>query len=159
VPADADTARLGERLHAGRDIDAVAEDVVAIDDYVTEIDPDPEPDPALLGHLRLAVNHPALDLDRTAHGINNARKLRQEAVACVLDYPTPVLRDLRIDQLLEVPLQPIVRPLLVRAHQPRVSRDVSGQDRGEAAGLAHSASPAAKRKPDSNSSRCSAFRR
>ena len=36
---------------------------------------------------------------------------------------------------------------------------VSGEDRGEAAGLGHVASPAARRRPDSKSSRCSAFRR
>jgi hypothetical protein len=42
-PRDADPARLRERFQARRDIDAVTEDVVVLDDDVTEVDPDPEP--------------------------------------------------------------------------------------------------------------------
>jgi hypothetical protein len=47
---------------------------------------------------------------------------------------------------------------LVRSHQPRVARHVSGEDRCETAGLAHADSPAARRRPERNSSRCSGFR-
>jgi len=36
---------------------------------------------------------------------------------------------------------------------------IRGQDRGETAGLAHCASPAANRNPDISSSRCSTFHR
>ena len=39
---DANGARLGERLKAGGDVDAIAEDVVAVDDDVAEIDTDPQ---------------------------------------------------------------------------------------------------------------------
>jgi hypothetical protein len=51
-----------------------------------------------------------------------------------------------------------VRALLIRPHQPRIPRHIGGKDRREPTGLAHVSSPAAKRKPDKNSSRCSAFR-
>jgi len=34
---------------------------------------------------------------------------------------------------------------------------IGGEDRGEAAGLAHGSSPAARRRPDTSSSRCSGF--
>ena len=37
--------------------------------------------------------------------------------------------------------------------------ETDGEDRGEAAGSAYVVSPAAKRSPDSNSSRCSGFRK
>ena len=47
-------------------------------------------------------------------------------------------------------------PFLVRPHQPRIPRHIGGEDRGEPAGLAHFASPVAKRRPDRNSSRSSA---
>src|SRR5215471_21334469 len=33
------------------------------DNYVADVDPDAKPDPPLLGHLRLAIDHPTLDLD------------------------------------------------------------------------------------------------
>ena len=39
---DANGARLGESLEAGSDVDAIAKDVVAIDDHVAKIDTDPE---------------------------------------------------------------------------------------------------------------------
>ena len=42
---DADAARLGKHLEARRDIDAIAENVVLLDDHVAEIDADAELDP------------------------------------------------------------------------------------------------------------------
>ena len=44
---DADRAGLGERLEPGGDVDAIAKDVVAVDDHVAEIDADPQLEPAL----------------------------------------------------------------------------------------------------------------
>src|SRR6266851_9107681 len=43
---------------------------------------------------------------------------------------------------------------LVRPHQPRIPRDLSGEDRGETAGLAHSGSPT-RRKAWPNAARIS----
>jgi hypothetical protein len=48
--------------------------------------------------------------------------------------------------------------LLVRPHQPRIPRHIDGRDRGGAAALAHEASPAARRRPERNSSPCSGWR-
>jgi hypothetical protein len=45
----------------------------------------------------------------------------------------PMLLDLRLNELREVRLEPLVRALLIRAHQARVPRHVGGEDRGEAA--------------------------
>jgi len=36
----------------------------------------------------------------------------------------------------------------IRPHQPRIPRHIGGENRGETAGLAHVAPPAAKRRPD-----------
>src|SRR5262249_3210331 len=44
---DADRAGLGERLEPGGDVDAVAKDIVAVDDHVAEIDADPQLQPTL----------------------------------------------------------------------------------------------------------------
>ena len=46
---DDDPVRLTDPLQPGGDIDAIAVDVVAIDDDVAEIDADPERDPRVLG--------------------------------------------------------------------------------------------------------------
>jgi hypothetical protein len=104
------------------------------DDHVAEIDADAELDAPLVGQLRLAVDHPALDLGGATHRVNDACELRQQAVAGVLDDVPPVLLDFRIDQLPEMRLEAFVRALLVGTHQPGISRHIESEDRGEAAG-------------------------
>jgi hypothetical protein len=79
----------------------------------------------------------ALHLDRTAHGIHDTRKLRQKAVAGVLDDPAVMLADLWLDQLSEVRLEPFVRALLIHPHQARIPCHVGGEDGGEAADRGH----------------------
>ena len=49
-----------------------------------------------------------------------------------LDDAAAVLLDLGIDQLAAVPLQRGERAFLVDPHQARVTRDIPGQDRGQA---------------------------
>jgi hypothetical protein len=98
-PRDADPPWLGERFQARRDIHAVAEDVVAVDDDVTEVDPDPEPDPAVLGHTGLAIDHRALHLGGAADRVDDAREFRQHPVAGRLDDAAGMLADLRVDEL------------------------------------------------------------
>ena len=158
-PANADPAGLGERFQARRDIHTVAEDVVFLSDHVAKIDADPKLGALVVWDFRFAVNHSALDLHSAAHGVHNTRKLRQEAIASVLHNPAAVLPDLRIDQFPEVCLEAFVRTFLVRPHQARIARHIGREDRREPAGLAHDASPIARRRPVRNSSRCSAFRK
>jgi hypothetical protein len=69
--------------------------------------------------------------------VHNARKFGQQAIAGILDDPAPVFRDLRIDQLPEVSLQPLMGPLLIGPHQARAPCHVGGEDRGEAADRGH----------------------
>src|SRR5262249_55342258 len=132
--------RLSERFEARCDIHSVSEDVVLLCDHIPEVDPDAESDVPLLGYFRLAVNHPTLHLDRTAHGIHDTRKFREQAVAGVFDDPAVMLADLRIHQLAQMRLEPFVRTFLIGAHQPRVAGNVSGQDRCKTAGRSHGSS-------------------
>ena len=46
---DAQTTRLAERFEARRNVHAVAEDVIAVDDDVADVDPDPKNDPLVFG--------------------------------------------------------------------------------------------------------------
>src|SRR6266699_2301032 len=98
-PGNTDAAGLSERFQARRDIDAVAEDVAALGDNIAEIDADAKPDLPLVGHLRLAVDHPALHLGGAPHRVDDAGKFREQAVAGGLDDAALVLPDLRIEQL------------------------------------------------------------
>jgi hypothetical protein len=98
-PRDAESARLRERFQARCDIDAVTEDVVAVDDDVTEIDPDSEPDPVVLGHTGFAIDHRPLHLGGAADRVDDAREFRQHPVAGRLDDAAGMLADLRVDEL------------------------------------------------------------
>jgi hypothetical protein len=48
-----------------------------------------------------------------------------------------VLADLRLNQLAKMRFEPLVRPLLIRPHQARITGHVGGEDRGEAADRGH----------------------
>ena len=62
-----------------------------LNDHVTEINADAEPDAALFVHVRLTVDHSSLELHGASHGIDHTRKLGQQAVAGVLHDPAAVL--------------------------------------------------------------------
>jgi hypothetical protein len=113
-----------------RDVDPIAKNVIRFGNHVTEVDPDPKGDALVFNRFRIAVSHPALDLDGTPDGVDHAWKFREQTVARVLDHTTAVLLDLRIDQFPEMRLQPLVRALLISAHQTRITGYISGQDRG-----------------------------
>jgi hypothetical protein len=127
-----DRAGLGEGLQSRRDIHTVAEDIVTLCDHVAKIDADAELYAFFRRSCRVALGHSPLHLNRAAHRVHHALELGEEAVSGVLDHPPAVLGDLGVNQLPEVCLQPLVRPLLIRPHQARVSRHVGGADRGEA---------------------------
>src|SRR6516164_6004325 len=152
-PADADPARLGQRFQPRRDIDAVAINIVVVEDDVAEIDPDAELDAPRLPDLGVALGHPLLQLDRTAHRVDDAGKLDQQPVAGGLDDTPPMLFDLGIRDLTADRLQRGERPFLVRPHQPRIAGDIGGKDRGETAGLAHPSGKPALRRPSTYSAR------
>jgi hypothetical protein len=64
-----------------------------------------KPDPSLVGHFGLAVDHPALHLCGAAYRVDDAGEFRQHAVAGGLDDPALVFPDLRIDQFTQMRLE------------------------------------------------------
>ena len=71
----ADSARLGQRLEPRGDIDAVAKDVVAIDDDVADVDADTKIDPLLGRDTGIAFSHASLNVHGAPYRIDNAWKL------------------------------------------------------------------------------------
>ncbi len=67
------------------DVDAVAENIVVVDDDVADMDADAEFDPLILRHGGVLLGHAALDLDRAARRVDGAGELDQHAVAGGLD--------------------------------------------------------------------------
>src|SRR5215472_7452758 len=151
-------AGIGQGFDPCRDVDAVAIEVVAFDDHIAEIDADAQFDAAVRCDTGVMLGHCLLHRDRTAHRIDDAGKFHQYAVAGGLDDAAMVLDDFRVDELMAQRFEALERAFLVRPHQPRIPRDVGGEDRSKTAGLAHASSPTAIRTPDKYSSRCSGFR-
>jgi hypothetical protein len=89
------------------------------------------------------LGHCLLHRDRAAHCIDDAGKLDQQAVTGGLDDAAAMLGDFRIEELTAQRIQAFEGAFLVRPHQPRIPRHISGQDCGEAAGGGHVASPTA----------------
>ena len=133
VRRDADAAGIGQFLKARRDVDAVAVDVVALDDHVAQVDADAERDAPILGYLGVALGHAALDGDRAIDRVDDARELDQRAVAHQLDDAPAVVRDLGVDEFGAVGLQHVERAGLVVAHQARIADDIRAQDSGKPA--------------------------
>jgi len=131
---DTDAAGCGQALQPCGDVDALAEDVVAVGDHVAEVDPDAKAQAALLGEIQIALGHRVLDFAGTAHRVNDAGKFRQHAIAGGLDDTPVMLADFRINELDEMRLDAFVRSFLIRTHQARVAYYIGGEDRGKAAG-------------------------
>jgi len=129
----ADAAGFGQPFQPRGDVDAIAKQIIAVEDHVAEIDPDPELD-APVGHLGgIALRHRPLHRDGTAHRIDDAAELDQHPIAGGLDDPAVMLGDLRIDELAAQRLEAFERALLILPHQPRIPRHIGGKYRGKTA--------------------------
>ena len=89
---EADPARLGQRFEPGGNVDALAEDIAVLDDDVADINAHAKFDAALCRCCGVAGDHLPLQLDRTAHRIDDAGELDKEAVTGRLDDATPDAR-------------------------------------------------------------------
>jgi hypothetical protein len=74
---DEHPAGLGQGLDPCGDVDAVAIEVVALDDDVAEIDADAQFDAIIRRDARVPLGHRLLHRDRTAHRIDDAGKFHQ----------------------------------------------------------------------------------
>jgi len=127
---DADSAGLGQTFEPCSDVDAVAKDILSVDDHVAEIDPDPQLEPAR-GRKRV-VDRPggALHLDGAIERVDDARKIRQQAVTGGADNSAVMRPDQRIDGAAQFAERPM-RPGLVLAHQPAETSHIGVQYGGE----------------------------
>src|SRR5215469_3013257 len=158
-PADADPARLGQSFEPRCDIDSVSVDIAPVFDDVAEIDPHTEFKAAIWRHIGISLCHFALYFNRATHRIDDTGKFEEQAVAGSFDDATVMLLDLGIGQFAPDRLEACKGAFFVLTHQPRVACYIGGEDGGETAALAHVVSPAAKRRPERNSSRCSGLRK
>ena len=97
---DQHAAGLAQLLQPGGDVDAVAEQVVALDHHVAEIDADAEHDAPVGGRLGLALGDRLLDRDGAGDRVDHRAELDDRPVAHQLDDAALVLGEQRVDRLL-----------------------------------------------------------
>jgi hypothetical protein len=102
----ADTAGLRNPLQPRSNIDAIAEDIVVIDDDIADVNADPELDSIFMWHVGILSDYVALNLDRASRRVHGACELNQHTVAGGLDDAAAMLRDFGIDKGFSQRLQP-----------------------------------------------------
>ena len=124
------------------DIDAVAHQVaVAFLDHIAKMDADAELDAALGWQARVALDHPVLHLDGTAHRVHHTAELDEDAIAGAF-YDVPIVhRDGWIDQIAPQCPEPRQRAIFFRARKPAVSDHIGRQYCREFPGLLHNLPP------------------
>jgi hypothetical protein len=99
IVGNADATGLGDALKARGDVDTVAEDIVVVDDDVTDVNADAEFDPPLLRRVAIMLRHAVLDRHRAARGVDRAGEFDQQAVAGGFDDATTMFEYGGIDQV------------------------------------------------------------
>jgi hypothetical protein len=106
-------------------VDAVAENVVVVDDDVADMDADTKFDALGFGHAAIAVGHPTLNLGSAANRMHRAGESDQHAIAGRLDDTAPVLGNLRVDKRSPAFLQPCQRTLFIPAHKAAIAGNIN----------------------------------
>src|SRR5258705_11073361 len=127
VIGHADAAGLRDAFQPRRDIHAVAQDVVAIDQHVTQIDADAKQHAYLLRHIPVALSHEILDYDGAIDGGNNRRELQEHTVPGRLDDSATVVGHDRIARGGMLGQRPRCTGF-IKTHEPAVAGDVRRQN-------------------------------
>ena len=77
---DANRAGLRETLQPGRYVNAIAVDIIAIDDHVAEVDADAKDDPPIFRDVGIAFAQAVLKCHGALHGIYHTRDPPKEPV-------------------------------------------------------------------------------
>ncbi len=130
---DQDAARLGHRLQAGSDVDAIAIEIAALDHHISQVDADAQHDPAIFWLIAIGGGHGLLQIDGELHGINGAAELDEPPVTHDLEDAALVAGNQGLQHFLASRLERRQRAGLVPLREPAVADHVGGQNSGEAA--------------------------
>jgi hypothetical protein len=130
---NADTAGFCDALKPCRDIHAIPEDVMRLDDYVADIDAHSESNAPIFQITDRKTVDASLELRGSSNCFHRAPKLRQKTVPGVLDNPAAVFGNCRGDSVRQERCRFGVRGLLVIMHEARIASHVGGQYRRQPA--------------------------
>ena len=135
-PGDIDFSGRGKRFDAGRHVDAIAIDIVAINHDVAQVDADAKLDWPLRCGVAMALDHLLLNRHRALERIHDTAEFHQDAVSHELHHPAVVGLDEGFDQLAAQRLEPGQGTGLILPHQTAVADDVRHQNGGKLSGWA-----------------------
>jgi hypothetical protein len=98
VVGDANASGFRDPFKSSRDVNAIAEDVVLVENDVADMNADAEFDPEVLSHIRAVHSDAALDFNRAARRIDRTGKLDQHSVARSLDNATTMRGDCGVNE-------------------------------------------------------------
>jgi hypothetical protein len=124
---DAYPARRCQRLETCGDIDAIAHEIVAIDDDVAEIDADAKAHAIGLGQARIVLVDLELNFGGAADRFDGARELGDDAVPRTSEDAPLMLRDQAVEDL-AMRLERGQSPFLVPANEPAIADHISRED-------------------------------
>ena len=108
-------------LQTGRDVDAVAQEIIALNDHIAEVDTDAQGDPALGSHIFLPAGYLCLHSRSAGHRADDRPELCDEAVAHQLDDAAAMLSQQWLQQRVPQILYRCERPGFVGLDKPRVA--------------------------------------
>jgi len=122
--------RLSKSLQLSRDIDGIAEEMVALNDDVADVDADAEPHVLADRSISILLRYGVLHCDSALHGIHGAGEVSDEAIASRVEDPTAIRGDQPIDD------DPVRRESaegadLISPHQAAIAFDIRCEDRRE----------------------------
>jgi hypothetical protein len=123
---DAYTAGFCDALKPRRNINAIPEDVMRLDNYVADIDADSDSNAPVFRVTNCELADAGLELRTSSNRFHRARELRQEPVPGVLDDAASVFGNCRGDNVREKCCQLGMRSFFVIVHEPRIASDIGG---------------------------------
>src|ERR1700722_13169687 len=129
---DADATGFGDALQPSRDVDAITENIIALNEDVAEVDPDPKQHLPVLRDPLIALGQQRLHRNRAIDRIDNRGKLDQQAIAGSLD-DTPTMFRYHCVGYNAVFAQNAGGACFVETHQPRIASHVGGHYRRQPA--------------------------
>src|SRR6516162_11876369 len=127
---NANPTRLRKSLQPSRDIDGIAEKVVALNDDVADVDSNAEPHLLTGRSIRILFGYGLLHSDGTLQSIHATGEIGDEAVARRGEDPTAMRGDQGIDDG-PVSVEGAKRAYLILPHETAVAFHIGGEDRGQ----------------------------
>ena len=131
TPGDGDATGLGERFDAGGDVNAIAENIVGLNQDVALVKADTELQGGRVGLL------PGLDGEGAAEGLDGTRKFGKQAVPGGFEDATAMFGHERVDNVAAERVQAVECAGLIFGELARVGDHVRGEDCREAAAFGH----------------------